>query len=135
MTDSNFLIEDNSLKYIQVKGPDLFQDLAFFMNETLNVLFFNDKDKIIIVKNIILKIINNTPNYKLDNLTMKYGVRRLNEDDIEIIGLELIHEVILIGFFMYELNNLSTILINIDKIVIDTLYSKRRNKNNYQQIM
>ena len=135
MTDSNFLIEDNSLKYIQVKGPDPFQDLAFFMNEALNVLFFNDKEKIIIVKNIILKIINNTPIYKLHYLTMKYGVRRLNEDDIEIIGLELIHEVILIGFYMYDLINLSTILLNIDKMVTGMLYNKRRNKNNYQPIM
>ena len=135
MTDSNFLIENNSHTYIHLKGPDLFQDLAFFMNESLNVLFFNDKEKIIIVKNIILKIINNTPIYKLHNLTMKYGVRRLYEDDIEIIGLELIHDVTLIGFFMYDLINLSTILLNIDNMVTDMLYNKRRNKNNYQPIM
>lgn len=98
-------------------GPILFRDLGFFMTESLKYLFVNNQKIIDEVKTLIKIIIKNSNNYNFDELTQKYAMKRFEQDNILILGFELVNEFIDLAKSNPVFKEITTCLNNLKNII------------------
>ena len=87
------------------------------MNESLKYLFVNNQKIIDEVKTLIKIIIKNSNNYNFDELTQKYAMKRFEQDNILILGFELVNEFIDLAKSNPVFKEITTCLNNLKNII------------------